>query len=60
MCIYKEVIVNDCDHDWNDESAKGEQPYGSKIGSSAPFDQAVEEITGSILNSIKEGLKKKR
>ena len=58
--VNKEVIVNDGDHDWNDESAKGEQPYGSKIGSSAPFDQTVEEITGSILNSIKEGLKKKR
>lgn len=56
----KEVIVNDGDRDWNDESAKGEQPYGTKIGSSAPYEQTVEKITNSVLIALKEGLKKKK
>jgi hypothetical protein len=33
--------------DWDDESTKGETPYGTKIGSSAPFDQTVRQRTGN-------------
>lgn len=56
-----EVIVNKGDKDWDDESAKTDQPYGKKIGSSAPFDKVVELMTDSIVQQIKEGkfLKKK-
>lgn len=47
--------------DWNDDSTKGEQPYGKKIGSSAPFDKQVDVLTDAVLKHIKEsyGLKKK-
>ena len=30
--------------DWNDNSAKGEEPFGKKIGSGAPFDKEVVNI----------------
>ena len=41
--------------DWNDESVYSEQPFGEKIGSSAPFD----DVVSSTVNSIVESLKKK-
>jgi hypothetical protein len=44
----------DC-KDWNDESVYSEQPFGEKIGSSAPYD----EIINKAVNSIMESLKKK-
>lgn len=47
----KEVTPNDA-KDWDDESAKGEEPYGKKIGSSAPFEKAVQVITDSIMESL--------
>ena len=37
--------------DWNDESVYSEQPFGSKIGDSAPFD--------NIVKTVMESLKKK-
>lgn len=55
----KEVTVNQGDKDWNDESAKGETPYGSKIGSSAPFDEIVSAVADKALATLKESLKKK-
>ena len=56
----KEVIVNKGDRDWNDDSTKGEQPFGQKIGSSAPFDaEVIDMLTDAVMNSIKGGLKKK-
>ena len=56
----KEVAPNDV-KDWNDDSAKGEAPYGQKIGSSAPFDKQVDMLTDAVMNRIMEsfGLKKK-
>lgn len=39
-------------HDWNDESAEGEEPYGKKIGSSAPFEKTVQTLTDSIMESL--------
>ena len=56
----KEVVVTNGDKDWNDDSAKGEQPFGQKIGSSAPFDEKVVNVlTDAVMKTIKESLKKK-
>lgn len=45
--------------DWDDASVKGDQPFGQKIGDSFPFDQAVELLTDKVMDSMKNGLKKK-
>jgi hypothetical protein len=42
--------------DWNDESVRSEEPFGSKIGDSAPFDKVVAKISESVLNTIKKKL----
>lgn len=55
----KEVTVNAGDKDWNHDSVKGETPYASKIGSSAPFDEVVSAIADNALATLKESLKKK-
>lgn len=47
----KEVAPNNA-RDWNDDSAEGEEPYGKKIGSSAPFEKAVQVITDSIMENL--------
>ena len=47
----KEVAPNGA-RDWNDESAEGEEPFGKQIGSSAPFEKAVQKITNSIMESL--------
>ncbi len=38
--------------DWNDNSTKGEKPYGVQIGSSAPFDDTVDKITDAIVTEL--------
>lgn len=50
----KEVLAGTAEKDWNDDSAKGQQPYGLKIGKSDPF---VEVLTDQILANIKESFK---
>lgn len=56
----KEVIVNKGDRDWNDNSTKGSEPFGKKIGSSAPFtDDVVKQITDIVVSNVKTILKKK-
>lgn len=50
----KEVLAGTAEKDWNDDSAKGQQPYGIKIGKSDPF---VEVLTDQILANIKESFK---
>lgn len=47
----KEVSVNGA-RDWNDESTKGEEPFGKKIGSSAPYDKMIDNITKSIMKQL--------
>lgn len=42
--------------DWNDESVYSEQPFGEKIGDSAPFENAIEKIVDSVM----EGITKKK
>ena len=49
----KEVLAGTAEKDWNDDSAKGQQPYGLKIGKSDPF---VEVLTDQVLANIKESL----
>lgn len=56
----KEVIVNKGDRDWNDDSAKGNEPYGKKIGSSAPFNQVVKMLTDGIVKKLQEESKAKK
>lgn len=41
--------------DWNDESAKGEEPFGKQIGSSAPYTDLVDTITKEVLKHLKGG-----
>jgi hypothetical protein len=56
----KEVIVNKGDKDWNDDSVKGSESFGKKIGSSAPFtDDVIKKITDVVLATVKTTLKKK-
>ena len=44
--------------DWNDDSVKSEKPFGSQIGSSAPFDEKVlDMLADSIMEKL--GFQKK-
>lgn len=39
--------------DWNDDSTKGEEPFGKQIGDTAPYtEKVVDMITDAIYNSI--------
>lgn len=38
--------------DWNDSSVEGEEPFGQKIGSSAPFTDLVKDITNAVVTAI--------
>ena len=52
--VNKEVIVAKGDHDWNDESAKGEEGFGKKIGSSAPFDEkTINVLADAVMKVVK-------
>lgn len=55
----KEVVKTSGDKDWNDDSVKGEQPFGQKIGSSAPYEETVKMLTDAVMKTIKESIKKK-
>jgi hypothetical protein len=46
-------------YDMNDESVDSEQPFGQKIGDSAPFEVSPKQIQNAIAESIKRILKKK-
>ena len=36
--------------DWNDDSTKGDEPYGRKIGDSAPYtEKVVDMITDAVM-----------
>lgn len=42
--------INRWGRDWNDDSTKGDEPYGKKIGSSAPFtEKVVDMITDAVM-----------
>lgn len=42
--------------DWNDESVYSEEPFGTRIGSSAPFDKVVNEAVDYALKNLKKKL----
>lgn len=42
--------------DWNDDSVYSEEPFGSKIGSSAPYEDAINKTVDSIMESLKKKL----
>ena len=45
--------------DWNDDSAKGEKPFGTQIGSSAPFtEEVIDKLTDAIMRHIDLNKKK--
>ena len=54
-----EVIKTKGDRDFNDDSVKGEKPFGSQIGKSDPFTEKVAVLTDAVMKAIAEGLKKK-
>jgi hypothetical protein len=52
---------NQWGEDWNDESVYSEQPFGTKIGSSAPFDKLVDTITKDVMSQLSgEAFNKKK
>jgi hypothetical protein len=54
-----EVLKGTADKDWNDDSAKGSEQYGKKIGNGKPFDEVVKMLTDSVVQMLREGVKKK-
>lgn len=41
--------------DWNDDSAKSQEPFGKQIGSSAPYtDKVVNMLTDMVFNGVKK------
>ena len=52
---------NQWGEDWNDESVYSEQPFGTKIGSSAPFDKVVDAVTKQVMSQLSgEAFNKKK
>ena len=50
----KEVMAGTADRDFNDDSAKGDEPYGKKIGDGKPFDQkVVNMLVDQVMSKIK-------
>ncbi len=43
---------NQWGEDWNDESVYSEEAFGTKIGSSAPFDKLVDTITKDVMSQL--------
>ena len=53
----KEVLAGSADRDFNDDSAKGSEQYGKKIGDGKPFDQeTIDNLTDQVLAKIKGAL----
>ncbi len=40
--------------DWNDDSVYSEEPFGSKIGDSTPYDTIISKTVDSLLESLKK------
>lgn len=55
----KDVKAGTADKDWCDASVKGNQAYGQKIGSSAPFEEEVDALTEKVFEAVKKTLVKK-
>lgn len=53
----KETAINGA-KEWDDESVKGEEPFGQKIGDGAPYDKVVNKMTESIMRNLLSSKKK--
>lgn len=51
---------NQWGEDWNDESVHNEQPFGTKIGNSAPFNILVDAITKDVMATLSGNAFKKK
>ena len=51
---------NQWGEDWNDESVHNEQPFGTKIGDSAPFNILVDAITKDVMTTLSGSAFKKK
>ena len=40
--------------DWNDDSVYSEEPFGNKIGTSAPYEDTINKAVDSIMESLKK------
>jgi hypothetical protein len=40
--------------DWNDNSVYSEEPFGNKIGSSAPYDKLISDSVKAVMESLKK------
>lgn len=51
---------NEHGKDWNDESARGEKPFGEKIGDGTPFDEKVnmEDTINKAVKNVMESISK--
>lgn len=53
MTLPPNVEIDRFGRDWNDKSAKGDRPYGTKIGSSYPYtEKLVDKITDIVMNEM--------
>ena len=53
MTLPPNVEIDRFGRDWNDKSAKGDKPYGTKIGSSYPYtEKLVDQITDAVMNEM--------
>lgn len=53
MTLPKNADGSQWGEDWNDESTKGEQPYGRQIGHSGdPFTDKVDAITNAVVTAL--------
>ena len=43
--------------DWNDDSTKGNEPFGKQIGSSAPYTELVKTIANEVIKALQGGAK---
>ena len=50
--------INQFGNDWNDDSAKGEEPYGKQIGANDPYTEKIVDLIADALIK-KFGSKKK-
>jgi hypothetical protein len=51
---------NQWGRDWNDESVYSEEPFGTKIGDSAPFNILVDTITKDVMTQLSGDAFKKK
>ena len=53
------VEIDKFGRDWNDDSAKGDKPFGMQIGSSAPYtEEVIDKLTDMVMKRIESGKKK--